>query len=309
MPAWSELLDAVNNVPDEQKGQWLISQLTEQLNLISVQRGGRNVVFYASSFLQKPYLPAVLTQIMHEDINGFMTSIVGMDWNRGLTLILHTPGGAINAAETIVAYLQSKFPDIETIIPVYAMSAGTMITLGTNRAVMGRQSQLGPIDPQMFIGNGSVSARAIVEQFNRAHADIAANPILAHVWAPIIQSLGPALLTEAQNALSYGERMVASWLRTRMFQADPNRDTKSDEIAKFFSDASQHLSHGRRIDRDEARSRGVPIDDLEDSQDLQEAVLTAYHLMTILFEMSPAAKTIFSNTGRAWIRNQQPPQA
>ena len=305
MPAWSEYLSTVGSLPDEHKGEWLVGELYSQLRLISEQRGGRNVLFYASSFLQKPHLPAVLTQIMHEDINGFMTSIVGMDWSRGLTLILHTPGGAINAAETIVAYLQSKFPDIETIIPVYAMSAGTMITLGTDRAVMGRQSQLGPIDPQMFMGSGSVSARAIVEQFNRAHADIAGNPILAHVWAPIIQSLGPALLTEAQNALSYGERMVEAWLKARMFSGDPNRDTKASEVARFFSDASQHLSHGRRIDRDEARTRGVPVEDLEADQDFQESVLSAYHLMTLLFEMGPAAKAIATNFGRAWIKNQQ----
>lgn len=303
MPAWKELLDEVNALPEDQKGDWISRNLVEQLQLVSNLRGGRNVVFYASSFLQKPQLPAFLANIMHEDINGFMTSIVGMDWARGLTLMLHTPGGAINAAETIVAYLQSKFEDIETIVPVYAMSAGTMITLGTNRVIMGRQSQLGPIDPQMFMGNGSVSARAIVEQFNRAHADIAGNPALAHVWAPIIQSLGPALLTEAQNALSYGERMVAAWLKARMFRDDPNRDTKSGEVAQFFSDASQHLSHGRRIDRDEARVHGIPVEDLETSQELQEAALTAYHLVTILFELSTTAKTIFAHNGRAWVKN------
>lgn len=303
MPAWSELLEEVNQIADDQKGPWLTHQLTEQLKLISTHRGGRNVAFYASGWLQKPVLSPVMTQIMHEDINGFMTSIHGMDWSKGLTLVLHTPGGAIDATETIVAYLQSKFPDIEVIVPVYAMSAGTMITLGSNRVVMGRQSQLGPIDPQMFIGNGSVSARAIVEQFNRAHSDIAGNPSLAHVWAPIIASLGPALLTEAQNALGYGERMVASWLKARMFNGDSDRDAKSDAVASFFSDASQHLSHGRRIDRDEARSKGVPVEDLEADQDFQEAVLTAYHLMTILFELSSVAKSIVTDTGRAWVKN------
>ncbi|MDP9787474.1 SDH family Clp fold serine proteinase [Agrobacterium tumefaciens] len=305
MPAWKELVEQVQALPDEHKGPWLIENLNTQLSAVSALRGGSNVIFYASSWLQKGHLPALLTQIMHEDINGFMTSVVGMDWSRGLTLVLHTPGGAINATETIVAYLQSKFEVIETIVPVYAMSAGTMITLGTNNVVMGRQSQLGPIDPQMFIGNGSVSARAIVEQFNRAHADIAGNPTLAHVWAPIIQSLGPALLTEAQNALSYGERMVGAWLRARMFASDANRDTKSDEVAAFFSDASQHLSHGRRIDREEARAHGIPVEDLEDNQDLQEAVLTAYHLMTIMFELSPVAKAIFANNGRSWLKNHQ----
>ncbi|MBY5442125.1 hypothetical protein HFO93_01210 [Rhizobium leguminosarum] len=294
----------MNSLADLEKGAWVNDQLNEQLSLISAHRGGTNVLFYASSFLQKPQLPAYLTQIMHEDINGFMTSIHGMNWDSGLTLLLHTPGGAINAAETIVAYLQSKFPFIETIIPVYSMSAGTMITLGTDKVIMGRQSQLGPIDPQMFMGSGSVSARAIVEQFNRAHADIAGNPTLAHVWAPIIQSLGPALLTEAENALKFGERMVASWLKQRMFSQHSDRDSLAERVAKFFSDASQHLSHGRRIDRDEARANHIAVEDLEDNQELQEAALTAYHLFTILFELGPAAKAIFTNTGRAWVKNQ-----
>lgn len=303
MPAWSELVEVIGQLTDDARGPWIHHQLVENLRAISDRRGERNVLLYASSWLQKPNLPAAVTQIMHEDINGFMTSIHGMDWQRGLTLILHTPDGAINAAETIVEYLQSKFTDIEAIVPVYAMSAGTMITLGTNRVVMGRQSQLGPIDPQLFMGSGSVSARAIVEQFNRAHAEIAANPVLAHVWAPIIQSLGPALLTESSNALSYGERMVAEWLKKRMFSAHADREAHSDSVASFFNDASKHLSHGRRIDRDEVRSKDIPVEDLEDDQDLQEAVLTAYHLMTVLFEMSPAAKVIVTQNNRLWVKN------
>lgn len=303
MPAWGELLNSVNSLPDEQKGEWLSDQLTNQLSKVSSLRGDTNVLFYSSGWLQKPQVPSYMIQIMHEDLNGFMTSINGMQWEKGLTLLLHTPGGAINAAETLVAYLRSKFATIETVIPVFAMSAGTMITLGTDKVIMGRQSQLGPIDPQMIFGNSSVSARAIVEQFNRAHADIGANPVLAHVWAPLLQSLGPALLTEAQNSIGYSERMVATWLRERMFRDDPNRDTRSEEVARFFSDASQHLSHGRRIDRDEARGHGVPVEDLENNQDLQEAVLTAYHLATIMFELGSAIKIITSNNGRMWMKN------
>ncbi len=306
MPAWGELLHDISAVVDAQKGEWLQEKIYENLERISVQRGGRNVLFYGSGWLQKQ-VPAGLSQIMHEDINGFMTSIHGMDWSKGLTLVLHTPGGAINAAETIVSYLQSKFDDIETIVPVYSMSAGTMITLGTNNVIMGRQSQLGPIDPQMLMGNGTVSARAIVEQFGRAHAEISANPVVAHVWAPIIQSLGPALLTEAVNALSFGERMVREWLERRMFVGLPDAQTKARTVAAFFNDATQHLSHGRRIDRDEARSLDIPVEDLEADQELQDAVLTAYHLITILFEMSPAVKAIYTNSRRAWVKNMQMP--
>jgi ClpP class serine protease len=152
------------------------------------------VIFYASAFLQKPQAPASIIQITAEDLNAFMSVMYGMKWERGLTLILHTPGGVTNATESIVSYLRSKFDDIEVIVPTFAMSAGTMISLGANRIVMGRQSQLGPIDPQFFLGQTALSARAIVDQFEQAKDDIRKDLTLAHVWAPILQSIGPALL-------------------------------------------------------------------------------------------------------------------
>lgn len=261
-------------------------------------------MLYSSGFLQKPQAPPQNLQIVHEDINGLMSVIFGMNWDRHLTVVLHTPGGVTNAAETIVSYLRSKFTHIEVIVPTLAMSAGTMISLSADRVVMGRQSQLGPIDPQMPVGAGRyVSAVAIVDQFETAKAEILANLSAAHVWAPILQSLGPALLQEAQNALAYGESMVARWLASYMFKGTPDAVTRGLRVAGHFSDASTHKSHGRRIDRDEARLQGVVIEDLEDDQDLQEAVLTAYHLTTIVFEQSPTTKLLMSATGRQWIKN------
>lgn len=94
------------------------------------------------------------------------------------------------AAQTIVDYLRSKFSAIDVLIPIYAMSAGTMISLGCDRILMGRQSQLGPTDPQLIVGNRSFSAHSIVEQFKEAKEQISNNPTLAHAWAPARQRLG-----------------------------------------------------------------------------------------------------------------------
>jgi hypothetical protein len=289
--------------------EWLPQRLYLSLNEISALRHDRNVIFYSSAFLQKPNADPYLLQITHEEINGFMSVMYGMDWTKDLTLILHTPGGVTNAAETVVAYLRSKFPFIETIVPAFAMSAGTMISLATDRIVMGRQSQLGPIDPQMPVMGRYVSARAVVDQFERAKGELLGNLNAAHVWAPILQSLGPALLHEAENALSYGETMVSKWLSERMFRDQPDPATLAAATAAHFNDASKHKSHGRRIDRDEARSNDLVIEDLENDQALQEAVLTAYHLMTILFEQGPAAKIITSQKGRLWVKNSGVPVA
>lgn len=273
------------------------------LTAVGERRSGRNVLFYASAFLQKPQAPSPFLQLTHEEINAFMSCAYGMNFEKGLTLLLHTPGGVTNAAESIIAYLNSKFSDIEVIIPTYAMSAGTMLALAANRLIMGRQSQLGPIDPQMPLAGMSVSARAVVDHFELAKADVLSNRELAHVWAPILQSLGPALLQEARNALAYSERMVARFLELRMFAQDEKPRATAEKAAAYFGDASTHKSHGRRIDRDEARSQGIRIDDLEDDQHLQEAVLTAYHLMTLLFEKSPASKILISHHGRLWAKN------
>ena len=281
-----------------------MNRLTGALSEIGVLRGDKNVLLYGSAFLQKQNVPSSHLSITHEDVNGLMSVIKGMTWARGLTVVLHTPGGVTNATESFVDYLRAKFPSIEVIVPTFAMSAGTMISLASDRIVMGKHSQLGPIDPQMPMPGGkSYSARAIVEQFKQAKTEIAASPIVAHAWAPIIQSHGPALLQEAQNNLDYSEQMVANWLTKYMFAGDPDAVPRGKSVAEYFNDNTKHKSHGRRIGLDEARDQGVVVEELELSQPLQESVLTAYHLMTILFEQSLITKMIIGDSGQTWVKN------
>ena len=239
-----------------------------------------------------------------EDINGFMAGVHGHDFSKDLLLIIHTPGGMAEAAQTIVDYLRSKFSAIDVLVPTYAMSAGTMMALGCDRIVMGRQCQLGPTDPQLMVENRPFSAHSLVEQLDEATAQISGNPILAHAWAPVLRSFGPALLQEARKSISYGKTLVKDWLQKYMFAEESDREGLAEAVAEHFG-GSQHGSHGRRIDRDEARHQHLNVIDLEDNQRLQEEVLTLYHLSTIPFEQGPAAKSVVSSNGRLWIKNTQ----
>ncbi len=303
MPSWSDLQEALNRIEPDQRGHHIAEKLRESVAAVA-KRYDRNVLYYASSFLQKPQVPGLFTSINMEDINGFMASIHGHDFNKGLLLILHTPGGMAEAAQTIVDYLRSKFAAIDVLVPTYAMSAGTMIALGCDRIVMGRQSQLGPTDPQLIVGSRPFSAHSIVEQFEEAKGEISGNPALAHAWAPVLRSFGPALLQEARKSLSYGETLVQGWLQKYMFSERPDPGASASAVAAHFG-GSQHGSHGRRIDRDEAKQQSLEIIDLEDDQGLQEEVLTLYHLSTIAFEMGPAVKSVISSNGRLWIKSMQ----
>ena len=108
--------------------------------------------------------------ISDNDMVGFMNCLHGMDCSKGLDLILHTPGGSPSAAEGIVNYLRSKFKEnIRVIVPHMAMSAGTMIACASNEIIMGKQSSLGPIDPQF---NG-IPAYNIKQEFEEAKEDLA----------------------------------------------------------------------------------------------------------------------------------------
>jgi ATP-dependent protease ClpP protease subunit len=298
MASWNEIINKIQTfgANGQAVAQYLDTLMVDSLNSVSSLRNGRNVIFYASAFLQKPQLDPMSIQITNDEINCFMAVLHGMNFKKGLTLILHTPGGMTNATETIVEYLHTKFDYIETIVPTFAMSAGTMIALSTDLIIMGRQSQLGPIDPQMFIGGKSVSARSIVDQFLKAKNDINTNIINAHLWAPILAGMSPGLLIEAEKANDYSEQMVETWIGKKGHK-------NSKAIAQFFNSPSLHKSHGKRIDRDESRKQGLNIMDLETDQKLQDAVLTAYHTMTILFEKTPAAKIAVMNGGTRWIKN------
>ena len=302
MPGWSDLLDQFKGKNPKERGQFIGDELRDALERIATHYD-RNVLYYASAFLQKPSVPGLSTAITLEDINGFMAGVYGCKPEKDLLLILHTPGGSAAAAQTIVEYLRSKFKRIDVAIPTYAMSAGTMIALGCDRIIMDRQSQLGPTDPQIFFGGRHYSAHSIVGQFEKAKEEITqSDPVLAHAWAPILRSLGPALLEEARRTHSYGQDIVKGWLEKYMFAGHTNRADLASTVADYFS-SDKHGAHGKRIGRKDARLKEVKIINLEADQELQDAVLTLYHLSTIAFSHTSAVKVVHSSTGGVWVKN------
>lgn len=102
------------------------------------------------------------------DLQGFMEACHQVS-EKELDLIITSPGGSPDAAESIMAYLRTQFDHIRAIIPVAAMSAATMMSLAADEIVLGSHSQLGPIDPQFTVstpeGPRFSPAQAILDQF------------------------------------------------------------------------------------------------------------------------------------------------
>lgn len=146
MPTWSAILKELkistadgNPMPFDTVRRKYLQQLSKHT--------GRNTILYATAFTQKGGPPESLS-VTEEDVQGMM-EVSYQSEKRPVDLILHSPGGSPEAVEGIVEYLHAQFPEIRIIIPQIAMSAaGLMIACSGSSIVMGKHSNIGPVDPQ-----------------------------------------------------------------------------------------------------------------------------------------------------------------
>jgi len=228
-----------------------------------------------------------------------MNAIQGLDPKKGLDLLLHTPGGETAATESLVDYLRSVFDtDIRAIIPQIAMSGGTMIACACKSIVMGKQSSLGPYDPQL----AGVPAHGVVEEFAKAKEEIARNPATVAVWQPIIAKYNPTFVGECQKAIDWSEQMIRSWLQTGMFKDQQNPQSTIDTIIQELGDHAITLSHARHLSADRCKNMGLTIEKMEENQKLQDAILSVHHAMMITMTETPAYKIIENHNGKAFVQ-------
>ncbi len=291
MPNWNQILDeitAAGSTHDICRRRYL-RRLHEMT--------GRNVILYYSGWLQKPRVQG--TEINDEDKNGFMTVVHRMDRSRGLDLILHTPGGDAAATESLVDYLRAMFgTDIRAFVPQLAMSGGTMVACACGEIVMGKQSSLGPIDPQ-FSG---IPAHGVMEEFEQAIKSAREDPATIPIWQQIVAKYSPAFLGECQKAIAWSDEMTREWLKTGMFANDDDRDEKVSRILRELGDHALTKSHARHLSSTRCREIGLKVSQLEDDQDLQEAVLSVHHACMLTFSATAAVKLIENHDGAAFIK-------
>ena len=288
MANWSEILDDVNTYQDSIGRLNAIRQ--EKLEKISSLKS-RNVISYYSGWLKNPEAPNI--QINDNDINALMNAVYKLDSSKGLDIILHTPGGDIAATESIVNYLQSVFPNnIRAIIPQLSMSAGTMIALSCNSIIMGKQSSLGPIDPQF----GGIACQGILDEYQRAITAISVNPNALGLWQTIISKYHPTLIGDCENAVKWSKELASKWLQR------VNVNITMNDVEELFISHANSYSHSRHISRDECKNVGLKVEDLESSQDLQDAVLSLHHCYMILFDKWRYSKIIENHIGGHYLQ-------
>jgi hypothetical protein len=295
MPNWSSLLKEINQLgsPHDILRRKYVGSLSKYT--------GRNTICYYSGWLQKPDIGQLLS-VNDNDKNGLMTTINKLDVSKGLDLILHTPGGDTAATESIVDYLWQKFSgNIRCFVPQMAMSAGTMIACSCKEIWMGKQSSLGPVDPQF----GGIPAHGVLEEFKKAYKEITTDPRTIPVWQPVIAKYSPAFIGECEKAVTWSTSLVEEWLGRNMFHDAENKSETISQILTELIDHSVSFAHNRHLSNIKCKEMGLVIKDLESDQKLQDKVLSIHHIYTHTLSSTPAFKIIENNLGIAYIQQAQ----
>lgn len=301
MPTWGQLLGEIRTQiqsGDQQAFDTIRNKYLKELSDFT----GRDTIVYATRWTSGD-APPNLVSITDEDIHAFMEAVSGLK-SDNLDLIIHSGGGSAEATDAIVSYLRQKFKHIRIVVPQAAMSAGTMLACSADRIVMGKQSSIGPIDPQFIlqtaVGVQAIPAHAIIEQFKKAQEDCATNPKNLNSWLPMLSQYGPALLVRCQDQIDFGKELVGNWLKEYMFKGEDSNIP--DDIAEYLSNHGNFKTHGKHIGIEKAKEIGLKIEQLEDNQDFQDKVLSAFHATMHAFGSTNTAKIIANQNGNCFLK-------
>lgn len=303
MPTWNQILEEI--VPHISTDPGIIDKTRRKYLRQLSELTGRTTIAYYSGWLQKPGAPS--GDVNDEDKNGFMACVHNTPKDKdgkivGLDLILHTPGGGLAETESIIHYLKSIYGnDIRAIVPQISMSAGTIMACACSSIVMGKQSNLGPTDPQV----NSLPAFATISEFEKAYNEILKNPNASFAWEPILKQLRPSVLQQCDYAVKWTREYVRKCLKSNMLKDDPRASEKCTKIINKLLDLAKNKAHNKHFHIDDLSGTGLKIERMEDNQALQDAILSVHHCFMQTFSMTVAIKIIENNRGFAFIKQVQ----
>ncbi len=208
-------------------------------------------------------LAVMIDTIDHEGVTYFAELVHDADPDRDLHLLVRSPGGDAETAVRLIRAAQASCRRLVLVVPDVAKSAATVLALGAHEIVMGPTSDLGPIDPQVFVGErGYVSAKEIIAAVEGALADVLDRPSTHPLHAALLGNGGvDATVYEFAKLALGGTTDVAR----QAIASNPDRSAA--EVAALVARVEPSLIAGSRlhsavVGAAEAREAGLPVVEL-----------------------------------------------
>lgn len=223
--------------------------------------------------------PGLETEIHPELVDCFVHHLRCVGPAPRLTLILHTCGGDMLVAWSILRLLREYCDELEVIVPARALSSGTLICLGADTIVMTRAAMLGPIDPSVF--------RALNPRSDPTREPVAVSVEEVHAYVDFLrQTVGdradgmraamshlPGQVHPLVLGSAYRSRMQIRRLARRLLGRQIEDETRREQAVEYLCGGAG--SHDYSISRSEARDElGLRV---AAPGDIDESVIRALH--------------------------------
>ncbi len=310
MPSWKESQEELERRLDPQGNRDVDGFRRDKLKKIE-ELTKRPLIVYATDFLNRQKVVDCRGEISieHSDCDGLIEVTKRLE-SKSVDVLLQSPGGDPDAANSLVRILKNKFSDIRFIIPRTAKSAATMMALSGQKLLMDINAELGPIDPQMRIqkSDGTINyvpAQAIIDQFENAQKSLAKDQRFLTAWLPILQQYGPGLYQQCQNAIVLSKDYVRGYLKEGMFKRFRDRDVRTETLVEYLGNHNQFKTHGAYVGIMDLRDKGAVVGILNNDRKLSEAVADLMYAISFTFLFTGAFKLFENSRADCLVRSVQ----
>lgn len=186
----------------------------------------------------------------------------GEKGDRELHVMLRSPGGDGEQAIRAIRVLQSRCKKLAFVIPDIAKSAATLMTLGADEIQLGPPSDLGPIDPQMQIGERWYAAKDVVAAVEQAEQAVSLNRSLTPLWANLLAEVTALDVRAAKTELDRTAFMIQQALG---YRSNPPPEDQMKEMVPDLLRALQEetTTHASTLGPKELRELGLPVKEID----------------------------------------------
>ena len=196
------------------------------------------------------YVSGIECMIDDSDTMPFVDLLHKAPRNRDIDLLLHTPGGIVDAAEKLMGMMRRHVGEgeLRIIVPDFAKSAGTVMVLGADSVVMSDMSELGPIDPQARLFGRWQSVQNYLDAYSE-HANVLKTDPGNVASQIMLGKLDPATLIMFENAVNRARQAAENLLIHGMFRNGGNVTKTVEQLL----DTKRWLSHRQVISWEDAQ--------------------------------------------------------
>lgn len=211
------------------------------------------------------YVAGSSALISRDDTLGLVDLLHNIPKGSDLDVLLHTPGGDMDAAEKLITMIRTRVANgyLRVIVPDFAKSAGTLMAIGADKIAMSDSSELGPIDPQITLNDahGNPIPHSIQSYLDayKAHSEALARNPADEAARIMLGKLDPATIKLFEAASQRARAFAESQLKRGMLRNVPTYTKAASELL----DTTRWLSHGQMIDHNDALAIGLSVEYLE----------------------------------------------